>query len=90
MDDFDNKIKQYSSSTLSLISECEDIDGLYYEVRQIVMESETEEEVVTRLNELLESVYEQDDFDARRRHAEEKGWDEAEMNLEEFEDYFGK
>ena len=24
----------------------------------------------------------------RRRHAEEMGWDEEEMNLEEFEDYF--
>ena len=31
---------------------------------------------------------ESDDYEKRRRRAEEAGWDEAEMDLEEFEDYY--
>ena len=31
---------------------------------------------------------ESDDYEERRRRAEEAGWDEAEMDLEEFEDYY--
>lgn len=30
----------------------------------------------------------EDDIDSRRRRAEEAGWDEEEMDLDEFEDYF--
>ena len=30
----------------------------------------------------------EDDIDSRRRRAEEAGWDEEEMDLEEFEDYY--
>ena len=35
-----------------------------------------------------EEEEEKDDYESRRRRAEQAGWDEDEMDLEEFEDYY--
>ncbi len=47
------------------------------------------DELIDLTNTIIDdSKEEQDDIDSRRRDAEESGWDEEEMDLEEFEEYF--
>ena len=46
------------------------------------------EEPKEELEDEAEDDEEDDDLEERRRRAEEAGWDEDEMDLEEFEDYF--
>lgn len=52
----------------------EHISNSYQEVEEAVQDDDVEE----------------DDYEQRRQRAEEAGWDEEEMDLEEFGDYFTK
>ena len=53
-----------------------------YKIRGALVDSEDEEEIDE------DDDDDEDDYEDRRRRAEEMGWDEEEMDLEEFEDYF--
>ena len=53
-----------------------------YKIRGALVDSEDEEEIDE------DDDDDEDDYEDRRRRAEEMGWDEEEMDLEEFEDLF--
>ena len=55
-----------------------------YKIRGALVDSEDEEEIDE------DDDDDEDDYEDRRRRAEEMGWDEEEMDLDEFEDLFMK
>ena len=54
-----------------------------YKVRGALVDSEEEED--SELEDDFDDDDDEDDYEDRRRRAEEMGWDEEEMDLEEFE-----
>ena len=57
-----------------------------YKIRTALVDPEDEEG--SELEDDFDDDDDEDDYEDRRRRAEEMGWDEEEMDLEEFEDLF--
>ena len=57
-----------------------------YKIRAALVDPEDEEG--SELEDDFDDDDDEDDYEDRRRRAEEMGWDEEEMDLEEFEDLF--